>query len=159
MASGPDKTGTCQNCQMVRVRQTSRRGIREELACYVSLSGHRLKPGGWPVAMRTRSLMRRGTSERGFSPSQGGRGESLRRSHGDIAGTKSDASFGKRSACEHGNCPAVVPGLRASSSRVGIGTPSAEHAGQGGAAVVLGGREGRQRFREEGMLQCRKMRR
>ncbi len=33
---GPDKIGTCQNCQMVRVRQTSRRGIREELACYVS---------------------------------------------------------------------------------------------------------------------------
>ena len=56
VASGPDKTGTCQNCQMVRVRQTTRRGIREELACYVSLSGHRLKPGGWPVAMRTRSL-------------------------------------------------------------------------------------------------------
>jgi hypothetical protein len=55
---------------------------------------------------------------------------------------------------EHGNRPVMVPGRRASGVLAGIGAPTAERAGRGGAAVVLRGREsrshgeGRQRFRE-----------
>jgi hypothetical protein len=33
--SGPDKAGTCQYCQMGRVRRAWRRGVREEPASYV----------------------------------------------------------------------------------------------------------------------------
>ncbi len=32
VASGPDKVGTCQHCQMVRVRRARWKGVREEPA-------------------------------------------------------------------------------------------------------------------------------
>jgi hypothetical protein len=112
VASGPDNAGTCQYCQMVRVRLANRKGIREEPASLRLLSCHRLEPGGsGPVAVRARSLMTGlGTPGRGFSPSPGGHGEGLRRSRGDAAGTKSGASFDERSSSEHGNRPVTVPG-------------------------------------------------
>ena len=37
--SGPDKAGTCQHCQMVRVRRARREGVREEPAWDASLTG------------------------------------------------------------------------------------------------------------------------
>lgn len=156
VASGPDNAGVCQYCQMMRVRQANRKGIRKEPAFtspkWSPARTWRIRAGRGAHPPR----VGRGTPGRGFSPSQGGHGEGLRRSRGDAAGTKSGASFDERSSSEHGNHPATVPGGGAASPPVGIGTSSAERVGWGGAVVVLRGREsrphgeGRQRFREGG---------
>ena len=68
--SSPDNAGTGQHCQMVRVRQARRKGVREEPASERSSSdptSSNLADLGW-VAARTRSTSWRGTLGRVTSP-------------------------------------------------------------------------------------------
>ena len=46
MASGPDKAGTCQHCQMARAWRAGRKGVRKESALRLS-SVDRLKSSGY----------------------------------------------------------------------------------------------------------------
>ena len=46
MDSSPDNDGTGQHCQMVRVRQARRKGVREKPAIKASQETHQLEPGG-----------------------------------------------------------------------------------------------------------------
>jgi hypothetical protein len=52
VASGPDKVGTCQHCQMVRVRRASREGIRKEPVCDSPLGSPGSKSGGYGPVLR-----------------------------------------------------------------------------------------------------------
>jgi hypothetical protein len=86
--SSPDNDGTGQHCQMVRVRQARRKGVREEPAAE--------RPSRDPAARTWRigaaeqrvpaRLGRVGNSSVGSCRRPGGHGEGLRRSRGDVAG-------------------------------------------------------------------------
>lgn len=52
MASGPDKVGTCQHCQMVRVRRARWEGIHKEPVFDASLGGAGSKSGGSGPVLR-----------------------------------------------------------------------------------------------------------
>src|SRR6266567_6308863 len=82
----------------------------------------------------------------------GGHGEGLRRTRGEAAGTQPGSSSAERTTVNTGTARAGSR-RRASGPLAGIGAPTAERAGRGGAAVVLRAGEspahgeGRQRFR------------
>jgi hypothetical protein len=108
VASGPDKAGTCQYCQMVRAGRAGRKGVRKEPA-FTSLNawtGSNLVdmgrerrapiPVGW------------GTPGLGFDGWPGDHGEVLRGSRGDAAGTESGSSFVERITVNTGTVP-VLP--------------------------------------------------
>lgn len=150
--------GRGQHCQMARVRQARRRGVREEPALLRPSMGHLLEPGGsGQDAVRTRRD-RRGTPGLVYESRPGGHEEGLRRTRGDAAGTQLGSSFVERitvntGTARHGSRPCGQPARRA-----GIDASTVERVGWGGAAVVVRGREsrshgeGRQRFRERRRL-------
>jgi len=64
--SSPDKAGTGQYCQVVRVWRARRRGVREEPVCDTPLMRHQLKSGGYGLgAARTCPDVRAGNSRGG----------------------------------------------------------------------------------------------
>jgi hypothetical protein len=87
--SGPDNDGTCRYCQMVRVRQARREGVREK-----PVSRFRKRRAGSNLVDMGRGAVRDRwdgwavNSEAGEFRRWGGHGEGLRRSRGDAAGTK-----------------------------------------------------------------------
>ena len=94
-----------------------------------------------------------GTSGQGDRAGPGGHREGLRRTCGEAAGTQPGSSSAERMTVNTGTAWCRFP---AAGSRpgAGIGAPTAERAGRGGAAVVLRAGEspahgeGRQRLRE-----------
>src|SRR6516165_2960799 len=84
---------------------------------------------------------------------QGGCGEGLRRTRSDAAGAQPGSYFVERITVNTGTARCWFPAAGIG-PLAGIGAPTAERAGRGGAAVVLRGREsrshgeGRQRYRE-----------
>lgn len=146
--------GRGQHCQMARVRQARRRGVREEPALLRPSMRHLLEPGGsGQDAVRTHRG-RWGTPGSVYGSRPGGHEEGLRRTRGDAAGTQLGSSFVERitvntGTARHGSRPCEQPARRA-----GIEASTVERVGWGGAAVVVRGRESRshgegwQRFRE-----------
>jgi len=165
--SSPDKAGTCQHCQMARVRRARRRGVREEPAL--------LRPSNWSPARIWRMWAGCGAFLPGrLTAGIFGAGFTCwpRRPWGRSAAYLWRCRWGRAGlllrradSSEHGNHLTAVPGWGAASALAGIGAPAAEPVGRGGAAVVVRGREsrshgeGRQRFYEGRRLQCRQMRR
>ena len=93
---------------------------------------HRLEPGGsGPVAARI-CLLQGGGELPGRSVLAGprGRGESLRRNHGDAVGTELGTSCDEQSAVNTGTAPDPPPG-RAASAAGWLGPPSADRLGAG----------------------------
>src|SRR5258708_6265935 len=104
----------------------------------------RLKPGGYgPGAVRPAGSSAAGTSREDSLSCPGrlwGRSAAyLWRCRWDTAGLL----LRRANDSERGNHLVAVPGGRASGPLAGIGAPTAERAGWGGAAVVLRGRESR----------------
>ena len=113
-ASGPDKAGTCQHCQMARVRRAGWKGVRKEPAYTFLKVRTGPKPGGYgPGAARTRPDGR-GTPGPVFNDWPGDHGEVLRGSRGDAAGTESGSSFIERITVNTGTV-LVSPLFQASS--------------------------------------------
>jgi hypothetical protein len=116
VASGPDKAGTCQYCQMTRVRRAGWKGVRKEPA-FTSLKA---RTGSNLVDMgreRRAPADAAGNFWAGFNGWPGGHGEVLRGSRGDAAGTESGSSFIERSTVNTGTVP-VLPAAVASSEVV-----------------------------------------
>jgi hypothetical protein len=98
VASGPDKAGVGQYCQVAWVRRAWRKGVRKEPA-FTSL---KLGPAQiwWIWAGSGAHLIRvipgRGTPGLAFDGWPGDHGEVLRGSRGDAAGTEPGSSFAER---------------------------------------------------------------
>ena len=165
VASGPDKAGTCQHCQMARVRRAGWKGVRKEPAYTFLKVRTGPKPGGYgPGAARTRPDGR-GTPGPVFNDWPGDHGEVLRGSRGDAAGTESGSSFIERITVNTGTVP-VLPVAVHPVRRFGLGASTADRSGMGrsrrstpsrGEPVHMGkGGSGIEKGRR---LQCRKTRR
>src|SRR6266567_904905 len=104
---------------------------------YVLHKRHRLEPGGsGPGAARSAGRDAAGTSGACWSPRAGRPRGSLRRTRGEAAGTQPGSSSAERTTVNTGTARAGSR-RRASGPLAGIGAPTAERAGRGGAAVVL----------------------
>lgn len=137
VASGPDKAGTCQYCQMVRVRRARWKGVREEPSLLRPSMRDRLEPGGsGPGAVQTRRRRRRGTPWMVCLCCPGGHEEGPRRTHGDAAGMQTGSSSTERTTANTGTIRSQLQGVYCQFV-FGIGASTAERAGWGGAVVVL----------------------
>ena len=132
VGSSPDKAGTCQHCQMVRVRRAGRKGVREEPA-FTSLNactGSNLadmgRGGAHPPSVAVgNSWVGIGRSAREATA------KCLRGSRGDAAGAESGSSSVERITVNMGT---VLRSRRPSAHpacRVRLGAPSADRAGTG----------------------------
>ena len=136
VASGPDKAGTCQYCQMVRVRRAGWKGVRKESA-FTSLkarTGPNLADMG-----RERCAPARTGGELlwpAFNDWSGDHGEVLRGSCGDAAGTESGSSSIERITVNTGTVPAYPP-VAHPVRLVGLGASTADRSGTGRSPVVL----------------------
>ena len=104
VASGPDKAGMGQYCQMAQVRRAWRKGVREEPA-FTSP-----KPGPaqiWRIRGRERANppSERGTPGLAFDGWPEDHGEALPGSRGDAAGTEKGSSFAERITVNTGTVP------------------------------------------------------
>jgi hypothetical protein len=136
--SSPDNAGTCQYCQMVRVRQVGRRGIREEPMCDIPFIRRRLETWWiWAGSGAHLSSVWAGNFRGGGHELPGRlRGRSAAYSQRCRRGI---VGFLLRRAnhSEHGNRPG--PRLATCRQRVGQGWAHRPLTGpgRGGAAVVL----------------------
>lgn len=165
VASGPDKVGTCQYCQMVRVRRVRGEGIREEPVCDASLcgTGSNLVDMG-RSAVRTGLCVEAGVRRR-RPPAEGASprpqfcvGRGGRRGKAGCLPPRSVTS-------EHGNRFPTRPHRNPIQGCGGQAHRLLWGRGRGRAAVVLRGREnrshgeGRQRVSRKEHLSCQKLRR
>jgi len=94
VASGPDKVGTCQHCQMVRVRRAGWNGVRKEPAFTSLKSGSAPTWRIWAESGASQLVsFGVGNSWVGFGDRPGDHGEVLRGNRGEAAGTESGSSF------------------------------------------------------------------
>jgi hypothetical protein len=134
--SSPDKAGTYQRCQMVRVRRASWRGVREEpvlLRPSNLVTGSNLADAGPGAVLSCRVGLPAGISRAGLLAGPGGHGEGLRRTCGDAAGAEPgrtgrrwirslerSATGGRAWAGGTGGCDEVA--ARCNASRTGPGS-------------------------------------
>ncbi len=129
VASGPDKAGAGQYCQMAGARRAWRKGVREEPGVYVTQTwtGSNLADRG---RERRAPACGRGTPWLVFDGWPGGHGEVLRGSRGDAAGTEPDSSSVKRVTVNTGTVP-VLPAAAHPARTGGLGAPTADRSGTG----------------------------
>ena len=110
VASGPDKAGTCQYCQMVRVRRAGWKGVRKE-PVFTSLKA-RTGPNLADMGRERCAPVRTGGELLwlAFNDWSGDHGEVLRGSRGDAAGTESGSSSIERITVNTGTVPVLPPG-------------------------------------------------
>jgi len=155
VASGPDKAGTGQYCQMAWAWRAGWKGVRKEPA-FTSL---KLGPAQiWWIGAGSGAHppAGRGTLWLAFGGWPGGHGEVLRGSRGDAAGTEPGSSFVKRITVNTGTVP-VLPAAAHPARWCGLSAPTADRSGMGrsrrstpgrgkpgtwGRAAAVSGREG-----------------
>ena len=90
VGSSPDNDGMGQHCQIAQVRQVRREGVRKEPASERSSSAnHRLETGRLGAGLQRRPARRKSGGKlagRSDVAGQGGHGEGLRRTRGEVAG-------------------------------------------------------------------------
>lgn len=144
MGSSPDKAGTGQYCQMVRVRRTKRKGVTRVNQWW----NLRNRGTGSNLADMGRDAVHaehsdgEATSGLGMDPGSGGHEESLRRTRGEAAGAELGADPADRNAMNMGTLP-FLPFPACGQHVDGQGHRHPMGAVGGGAVVVVRGRESR----------------
>jgi len=144
VGSSPDKAGTGQHCQMVRVRRTKRKGVTR-VNQWRNLrnrgTGSNLADMG-RAAVHAELIHGEATPGTGMDPGPGGHEESLRRTRGDAAGAELDTDPVDRNTMNMGTLP-FLPYLACCQHVGGQGHRHLLGTVGGGAVVVVRGRESR----------------
>ena len=144
VGSSPDKAGTGQHCQMVRVRRTRRKGVTRVNQWWNLRNrgtGSNLADLG-RAAVHADLMHGKATSDAAMDAGPGGHEECLRRTRGDAAG----AELGTDPADRHTVNMGTLPRLPSPACRQHVGGQGRCHlrgGAGGGAAVVVRGRESR----------------
>lgn len=144
MGSSPDKAGTGQYCQMVRVRRAKRKGVTRVNQWWNLRNrgtGSNLADMGRD-AVRAPSMDEEATLGTAIDAGRGGHGECLRRTRGEAAGAELGADPADRNTVNMGTLP-FLPSPACGQHVDGQGHRHPRGAVGGGAVVVVRGRESR----------------